>query len=200
MKTTLKSLFITLLVLSINGCADMTRMQKALTASAVCGASGAGIGALLGGGKGAAIGGLSGATLCGMLTYALASDPYTQSAAQQSESWEQDVGAKPVLVKAPVVVEDGEKRQRIDVQKMLLSDDQVVSGGRLSPDVKNHLRTAKNEARKVGGQVLVICPKSASPSVIRDIRNTGVDVEQDRSLTSGYVLVLSRNRADGIPV
>jgi hypothetical protein len=185
----------TVTTLALNGCANTNLSREAQAGlGALAGAAlGAGIGGAIGGGKGAAIGAGAGALLGGVATYALASDPYTQSVNQQGAAWQQETGAKPEIIKASQVVENGKTVQRIESQKMVVADEQMVYKKRLSPKVKKQLITAKQESLKVGGNVHVICPASATQKVMKEINMTGVTYSQDNTLYKGYVVVLSRS-------
>lgn len=199
-----KTLVIGMVTASIacTGCAPqggMTRGGQAAVGAGLGAALGAGIGALIGGGKGAAIGAGVGALAGGAITYALASDPFTQQASQQTQMLNQEMGAKTEVVKVSQVVENGQQVQRIDVQKAVLSDKDVASGKHLNPNAKNVIAKAVKGAQATGGSVTMICPKSASPSILNDISNMGATVHQDDTLTTGYVLVLARSKQD-LPV
>jgi len=185
----------TVMTLALSGCANTNLSKEAQAGLGVLGGAGlgAGIGGAVGGGKGAAIGAGAGALLGGLVAYALASDPYTQSVSQQGATWQEETGAKPEIVKASQVVENGQTVQKIDIQKMVVSDEQMVSKNHLSPKVKNQLITAKKESLKVGGNVEVICPASATQNIMNEINMTGVSYRQDETLSNGYVVVLSRS-------
>lgn len=187
----------TITSLTISGCANMTKEQKAALGALSGAALGAGVGQIVGGGQGAAIGAGVGGLLGGVVTYAFASDPYTQSVSQQATTWQQEVGAKPEIIKASQVVENGQTVQKIESQKMVVSDAQMVSGKHLSSKVKKQLMIAKQESLKVGGNVHVICPANASNTVINEISNTGVAYTKDNTLNTGYVVVMSKNN-DGV--
>lgn len=189
----------TVTTLAISGCANMTKEQQAALGALGGAALGAGIGGALGGSEGAAIGAGAGALLGGVAAYALSSDPYTQSVSQQATTWQQEIGAKPEIIKASQVVENGKTVQRIESQKMAVSDAQMVSGKHLSSKVKNQLITAKRESLKVGGNVHVICPASATRTVINEISKTGVAYTQDSTLNTGYVVIMSKN-SDGYQI
>ena len=185
--------FISLTVFIAAGCANMSKEQQAAMGAGIGALVGGGIGALAGGGKGAAIGAASGLALGGVLGYALASDPYTQSVTRQANDWQQQTGAKPEAAKTSQVVENGQKREQIDVQNMVLADNQMLSGGHLSTTVKKQLKTAKLESEKVGGDVHVTCPDNATPAIMDDIAATGVSYHQDSNMSKGYIITLSRN-------
>ncbi len=187
---------IAMIAIVLSGCANMTKDQQ--TATGVGGGAlvGALIGAAIGGKQGAAIGAGVGALAGGLAAHALASDPFTQSANQQAEVWQKQVGAEPEAVKVSEVIENGESRQQIDVQKMALSSSQVVANNRLSPRIKQQLTVAKNKAVETGGLVHVAYPSDTPVSVLSDIRNTNVSVGQDNSLIDGYVVYLARSKRD----
>lgn len=187
---------ITLMTFMLSGCANMSKEQQALMGSSLGALAGAGIGAAIGGGQGAAIGAGMGALAGGMAAYAFASDPYTQSVNQQSESWKKQTGVQPEAVKVSQVQENGETKQQIDVQQMALSSDKMVVNNRLSPTVKQQLTIAKQEADKNKGLVEVRFPPNTPASVITDIISTGVGVVQDDTLKEGYVILLGRSRSD----
>jgi uncharacterized membrane protein len=183
----------------LGGCANTHNLSQGQQTAAGAGLgalAGAGIGALIGGREGAAIGAGIGALAGGVAAHLLASDPYTQSVNQQSETWRQQTGAQAQTVKVSEVIENGEAKKQIDVQKMAVSTDRVVTNNRLSPVFERQLQVAKNEALKTGGLVHVAYPMDAPPEVLQDIRNTGVSVEQDNTLRNGYVVYLARSLND----
>ncbi len=189
-------LIVTTIVASIglSGCANMSKEQQAGLGAGLGALAGAGLGALIGGEQGAAIGAAAGLVAGGAVAYALASDPYTQSAAQQAESWRKEIGSEPEVVKVSNVTENGQSRQQIDRQEMLLSDTLVVSNNRLSPKILSQLVSAHKSALKTGGYVHVYCPANAPASVISDIDSTGVNYSKDNTIKSGYKLVLTRSQ------
>lgn len=183
--------------IALGGCANTNNMSREQQAGVGAGV-GAGLGALIGyaigGGKGAAIGAGAGLVAGGLAAYALASDPYTQSAAQQAKSWEKETGAAPEVVKVSEVTENGQTKKQIDVQKKQLSDAQMVSNSHLSPKIKDQLISARNEAQKTGGYVHVVCPANTPPSVISDIDSIGIGYSKDHTTQSGYTVLLARSR------
>ncbi|AEJ03243.1 17 kDa surface antigen [Nitrosomonas sp. Is79A3] len=187
---------ITLMTFMLSGCANMTKEQQAMMGSSLGALAGAGIGAAIGGGQGAAIGAGLGALAGGAAAYAFASDPFTQSVNQQSETWKKQTGVQPEAVKVSEVVENGEQKQQIDVQKMALSSDTMVVNNRLSPMVKQQLTIAKQESEKNNGMVQVLFPPNTPPLVVQDILSTGVSIAQDDTLKDGYVILLARSRSD----
>lgn len=190
------TLAITVITLAFSGCANMSKEQQAAMGVALGGLAGAGLGAAIGGKQGAAIGAATGATLGGVIAYNFASDPFTQSVTQQSETWKNQTGAQPEPVKVSQVVENGETKQQVDVQKMALSNDKMVVNNRLSPLVKQQLAVAKAESDKTKGLVQVLFPPNTPPQVVQDILSTGVGVAQDDTLRDGYVILLARSRND----
>ena len=187
---------IAMMAIVLSGCANMTKEQQ--TATGVGGGAlvGALIGAAIGGKEGAAIGAGVGALAGGIAAHALASDPFTQSANQQAETWKNQTGAQPEAVKVSDVIENGESKQQIDVQRMALSSSRVVTNNHLSTNIKQQLTVARNEAVKTGGLVHVAYPADVPITVLKDILSTGVSVEQDNSLVDGYVVYLARSRSD----
>ena len=186
----------TLITFLLSGCANMTKEQQAMLGTSLGAALGTGIGYAVGGSQGAAIGAGIGALTGGLAAYAFASDPYTQSVNQQSETWKQQTGAQVAPVKVSQVQEDGQTKQQIDVQKMALSSDKMVVNGELLPMVKQQLIVAKKESDKNNGLVQVLFPPNAPASVIKDLVSTGVSISQDDSLVDGYVIVLARSVSD----
>lgn len=184
----------------LSGCAGMSKgQQTALGGVGGC-AAGAALGILLGGGaKNAAIGCGAGAALGAATAYMLANDPYTQSVTQQANAWQQETGASTEVVKASQVVENGQNVQRIDSQKVVVPNEKMVSGKHLAPKAKQQLVNAKSQSAKVGGNVHVICPASATKTVLNDISNTGVTYTQEPTMQNGYVVVMSRNN-EGVPL
>ena len=188
---------ITILVFVLSGCANnMTREQQAGVGAGAGALTGAGLGALIGGKKGAAIGAGLGALAGGIAAYSLSSDPFTQSANQQAETWQKQAGAQPEAIKVSDVIENGESRKQIDVQKMALSSDQMVTNNRLSTTIKEQLIVAKEQAVKTGGLVHVAYPSDTPSAVLQDIRSTGISAEQDNTLKDGYVVYLARSKQD----
>lgn len=183
----------------LSGCAHTTNLSKegqAGIGAGLGGALGAAIGYAVCGAECAAIGAGAGIVAGGLTAYALASDPYTQSAAQQAESWKKETGSEAEVVKVSDVTENGQKRQRLDVQKMQLSDAQVVTKDRLSPRIKEQLINTKSSALKTGGYVHVVCPANAPSSVMSDIDKIGIGYSKDTTTASGYTIYLSRDRAE----
>lgn len=180
--------------LSLNGCANMSKEQQAALGALGGAALGGAVGGALGGGKGAAIGAGAGALLGGIAAYSLASDPFTQNANQQANTWQNEVGAKTELVSAPQVVENGQTVQRIDTQKMVVPSDKMVVGNHLSPKVRAQLVESKKATDSLGGNVQVVCPATASKAVLHEIQQTGVAYTQDQSLNQGYEVLVSRNK------
>lgn len=192
-------LAIALIGVFLGGCANTHNMSQGQQTAAGAGLgalAGAGIGALIGGAEGAAIGAGIGAMAGGLAAHMLASDPYTQSVNQQSETWQKQTGAQAEAVKVSEVIENGEAKKQIDVQKMALSSDKVEINNQLSPTIKQQLTVAKNEAVKTGGLVHVAYPADIPPDVLQDIRSIGVSTEVDNSLRDGYVIYLARSMRD----
>ncbi|MDR4516985.1 MAG: hypothetical protein MRK00_06325 [Nitrosomonas sp.] len=192
-------LAIALMAVFLGGCANthnMSQGQQTAVGTGLGALAGAGIGALIGGKQGAAIGAGLGALVGGVAAHMLASDPYTQSVSQQSETWQKQTGAQTEAVKVSEVIENGEARKQIDVQKMALSSDKVEINNQLSPTIKQQLTVAKNEAVKTGGLVHVAYPADIPPAVLQDIRSIGVSTEVDNSLRDGYVIYLARSMRD----
>ncbi len=179
---------ITLMTFMLSGCANMTKEQQAMMGSSLGALAGAGIGAAIGAGLGALAGGAA--------AYAFANDPFTQSVNQQSETWKKQTGVQPEAVKVSEVVENGEQKQQIDVQKMALSSDKMIVNNRLSPMVKQQLTIAKQESEKNNGLVQVLFPPNTPSLVVQDILSTGVSIAQDDTLKDGYVILLARSRSD----
>lgn len=190
------TLAITVIAMTTSGCANMSKEQQAAFGTGLGALAGAGLGAAIGGKQGAAIGAGVGALAGGLAAYALASDPFTQSVTQQSETWKNQTGAQPEAVKVSEVKENGETKQQIDVQKMALPSNKIVVNNRLSPMIKQQLAVAKNESVKTNGLVQVLFPADAPPLVVQDILSTGVSVAQDDSLQDDYVILLARSRND----
>ena len=189
-------LAMTLIAMATSGCANMSKEQQAAFGTGLGALAGAGLGAAIGGKQGAAIGAGVGALAGGLAAYALASDPFTQSVNQQSETWKNQTGTQPEAVKVSEVKEDGEIKQQIDVQKMALPSNKMVVNNRLSPMVKQQLAIAKQEAEKNEGLVEVRFPLNTPPLVVQDILSTGVSIAQDDTLKDGYVILLARSRSD----
>lgn len=189
-------LAMTVTAMATSGCANMSKEQQAAFGTGLGALAGAGLGAAIGGKQGAAIGAGVGALAGGLAAYALASDPFTQSVTQQSETWKNQTGAQPEAVKVSEVKENGESKQQIDVQKMTLPSNKIIVDNRLSSMVKQQLAIAKQEAEKNEGLVEVRFPANAPPRVVQDILSTGVSVAQDDSLQDDYVILLARSRND----
>lgn len=195
-KTLVVSVAVTIV---LGGCAhtnNMSREGQAGVGAGLGGALGAAIGYAVCGAECAAIGAGAGIVAGGLAAYALASDPYTQSAAQQADSWKKQTGSEPEVVKVSEVIENGQKRQQVDIQKKQLSDSQVVLKNRLSPKIKDQLISAKDSALKTGGYVYVVCPANTPSSVMSDIDKIGIDYRKDMTTVSGYTIFLSRNQAE----
>lgn len=184
------------MVIALSGCANMSKEHQAAMGAALGGLAGAGLGAAFGGKQGAAIGAAAGVTLGGIVAYNFASDPYTQSAAQQAESWKNQVGVAPETVKASKVVENGQMKQQIDVQRMTLTINQIITNESLSDDVKQQLSKANFEAKKTGGIVHVLYPSNTSAKVLQDLRSTGVSLEQNNTRNESFTILLARNQND----
>lgn len=189
-------LVIMLIAIALSGCANMSKDHQAAMGAALGGLVGAGLGAALGGKQGAAIGAATGVALGGIVAYNFASDPYTQSAAQQAESWKKQTGVAPETVKASGVIENGVNKQQIDVQKMILSNGQVISNDNLSDNIKQQLSNASFEAKKTGGIVHVLYPPNTSANVLQDLRSTGVSLEQNGTANGNFTILLARNQSD----
>ncbi len=189
-------LVIMLIAIALSGCANMSKDHQAAMGAALGGLVGAGLGAALGGKQGAAIGAATGVALGGIVAYNFASDPYTQSAAQQAESWKKQTGVAPETVKASGVIENGVNKQQIDVQKMILSNGQVISNDNLSDNIKQQLSNASFEAKKTGGIVHVLYPPNTSANVLQDLRSTGVSLEQNGAANGNFTILLARNQSD----
>ena len=185
-----------LIAIALSGCANMSKDHQAAMGAALGGLVGAGLGAALGGKQGAAIGAATGVALGGIVAYNFASDPYTQSAAQQAESWKKQTGVAPETVKASGVIENGVNKQQIDVQKMILSNGQVISNDTLSDNIKQQLSNASFEAKKTGGIVHVLYPPNTSANVLQDLRSTGVSLEQNGTANGNFTILLARNQSD----
>lgn len=194
----MKRLFlaITFITIVLNGCTNMSKEHQAAMGAALGGLAGAGLGAALGGKQGAAIGAAAGVALGGIVAYNFASDPYTQSAAQQAESWKKQAGVVPETVKASEVIENGENKQQIDVQKMTLTTSQVIVNDNLSGSIKKQLSNAYFEAKKTGGIVHVLYPPNTSANVLQDLRSTGVNLEQNSTRNENFTILLARNQSD----
>ncbi|MGZ8188528.1 MAG: hypothetical protein ACXWTN_07185 [Methylosarcina sp.] len=82
----------------------------------------------------------------------------------------------------------------LETQKHIYSDKQIVSGNRLSKKTKNQLIQASLMARKSGGNVHVICPASATPEILQDIRATGVTYYKDNAMNNGYIIIFSKKK------
>ncbi len=189
-------LAMTLIAMTTSGCAIMSKEQQAAFGTGLGALASAGLGAAIGGKQGAAIGAGVDALAGGLAAYALASDPFTQSVTQQSETWKNQTGAQPEAVKVSEVKENGEIKQQIDVQKMALPSNKIVVNNRLSPMVKQQLTIAKQESEKNNGLVQVLFPPNTPPPVVQDILSTGVSIAQDDTLKYGYVILLARSRSD----
>jgi outer membrane lipoprotein SlyB len=194
MKKTL--LISTAIIFLVSGCANMSKEQQAALGAGLGAALGAGIGKAVGGTNGVAIGAGLGAVVGGAAGYALASDPYTQTVTQQANVWQQDTGAKSQIIKASNVIENGQEVQKIETSKTIVADDQMVFKKHLSTKAKSRLIESQNKLIPLGGDVVVICPASATKTVIDEITNTGVTVNQDNSLRTGYVIVLTKSKND----
>lgn len=178
--------------LALTGCANMNRQQQASLGSLGGAAVGSGIGAAMGGSEGAAIGAGAGALLGGIAAYSLSTDPYTQLVSQQANAWQREIGAQPGVTQATQIIENGKKLQKINSQKFLLSEAQMVVGNQLSPKVKRQLMLAKQEAQKVGGRVQVLCPPNAPQAVLNDFKRAGISYTQDAMLRTGYAVLMSK--------
>jgi hypothetical protein len=102
----------------------------------------------------------------------------------------------PETVKASEVIENGENKQQIDVQKMTLTTGQVISNDNLSDNIKQQLSNASFEAKKTGGIVHVVYPPNTSANVLQDLRSTGVSLEQNSTLNGNFTILLARNQSD----
>ena len=187
---------ILVIAVAVSGCANTSKEHQAAMGAALGGLAGAGLGAVLGGKQGAIIGAATGAALAGIVTYNFASDPYTQSATQQAESWKKQTGITPNPVKVSEIVENGKTKQQIDVQKMALSKAQFIVNNRLSATVKQQLTVAKYNSWQTNGVVLVLYPPNTPADVLQDLRDTEVSLEQDNTLNDGYVILLARSQND----
>ena len=189
-------LVIMLIAIALSGCANMSKEHQAAMGAALGGLAGAGLGAALGGKHGVAIGAATGAALGGIVAYNFASDPYTQSATQQAENWKKQAGIAPETVKASEVIENGQKKQQIDVQRMTLTTTQIVTNDSLSDNIKQQLSNANFEAKKTGGIVHVLYPSNTSAKVLQDLRSTGVSLEQNNTRNESFTILLARNQND----
>ncbi len=181
-------------IMGLSGCANLSERQNQILISSLGVIAGTGVGAAVGGGKGAAIGAAVGGTLGALAAYALASDPFTQSVSQQADVWKNQTGVQPETIKASEVIDDGEKKQQIDVQKMAISESEAVANNQLLPVVKQQLSEGKKVLSKIGGEILVRYPPNTPATVLQDILSTGVNVSQDNSLKDGYMIYSARNR------
>lgn len=188
---------VTLMAFILGGCAgNMPREQQAMMGSSLGALAGAGIGAAVGGRQGAAIGAGIGGLAGGLAAYAWANDAYTQSAYRQSEAWRRQTGVQPEPVKITEVNENGQTKQQLDVQKIVIPSDKMIVNNRLSAIVKQRLTFAQNESEKNNGLVQVLFPADTPPQVVQELLSTGISVAQDDSLTGSFVLLLARSRND----
>lgn len=192
----MKKLLLVLMLMAVTGCANMSKEHQAAMGAALGGVVGAGVGALLGGKEGAAIGAAAGAALGGVAAYNFANDPYTKSAAEQGQSWKNQSGVSPDTIKTSEVIENGQKKQQIDVQKMNLTSGQVIENKKLSANIKQQLSNAYSESKKTGGIVHVLYPPNTSENVLQDLRSTGVSIEENDTLNESFVIILARNEND----
>lgn len=187
---------VTLTVFVLGGCAgNMTREQQTMMGSSLGALAGAGIGAAVGGRQGAAIGAGIGGLAGGMAAYAWANDPYTQSVYRQSETWRR-TGVQQEPVKITEVNEDGQTKQQLDVQKIIIPSNKMIVNNRLSSTVKQRLITAQNEAERNNSLVQVLFPANTPPQIVQEILSTGVSIAQDDALSGSFVLLLARSRDD----
>ncbi|UJP05543.1 MAG: glycine zipper domain-containing protein [Nitrosomonas sp.] len=189
---------ITLAAFMLGGCAgNMTREQQTMMGSGLGALAGAGIGAAVGGKRGAAIGAGIGGLAGGMAAYAWANDGFTQSVNRQSDIWRNQTGVQPEPVKVTEVNENGETKQQLDVQKIVIPGDKMIVNNRLSPAIKKRLAVAQNEAEKNDGLVQILFPADTPPQIVQEILSTGVSVAQDDSLyDNSFILLQARSRND----
>lgn len=174
----------------------LSRGEQAGIGAASGAALGGLVGGLVGGGKWAGIGAASGAALGGLVTYAFASDPFTQAAVKQSQMWEKDGGAKPQVTKVTKAVENGKDVDKIDVITQDIPESDMVSKSRLKKDKKETIKVAANAAKQTGGAVLVLCPENAPQKVLDEISETGCQVKRDSTVKTGYTLMMARSSKD----
>lgn len=190
---------VTLTTFMLGGCANMsgmTREQQTMMGTSLGALAGAGIGAAVGGGQGAAIGAGIGGLAGGMAAYAWANDPYTQSVYRQSEAWRNQPGVQTEPVKTTQVNENGQTKQQLDVQKIVIPSDRMIVNNRLSATVKQRLQTAQTEAERNNNLVQVLFPANTPPQIVQEILSTGVSVAQDDTLRGNFILLLARSRND----
>lgn len=188
---------VTLTVFALGGCAgNMTREQQTMMGSGLGALAGAGIGAAVGGSQGAAIGAGIGGLAGGMAAYAWANDPYTRSVYQQSETWRRQTGVQSEPVKITEVNENGQIKQQLDVQKIVIPNSQMIVNNHLSSAVKQRLMLAQTEAGRNNSLVQVLFPANTPPQIVQEILSTGVSVAQDDALSGSFVLLLARSRDD----
>ena len=183
----------------VSGCTSsggLSRGEQAGIGAASGAALGGLVGGLAGGGKWAAIGAASGAALGGLVTYAFASDPFTQAAVKQSQIWEKDGGAKPQVTKVTKAVENGKDVDKVDVVTQDIPEKEMVSKSSLNKHKKETIKQTVNAAKQTGGAVMVLCPENAPQKVLDEISETGCQVKRDSSVKTGYTLVMARSNKD----
>ncbi len=134
--------------------------------------------------------------LGGLAGYALTPDPFTQATAQtahECHEWQKDMSATPKATKVtPVVLNNGQKVNQIDEMRIPVTNDKMVTGGRLSQSGESLIRKAVNSAQATGGDVQVLYPADAPSNVVKRLLDTGASVQKNAPGTADYVLVISK--------
>lgn len=109
-----------------------------------------------------------------------------------SAVWLNGCGHTPITV-PPAVQSNMQQPQPMQVQKMSLTDKQMVKGKRLAKKVKKQLIVAQDEAVKAGGNVHVVCPATVPAAILSELEGIGVGYTVDYFSKTGYVIELSKD-------
>lgn len=106
-------------------------------------------------------------------------------------------GCSYTSVKVPAVVRShAQQPQPMQVQRMTLTDKQMLKGKRLAKKVKKQLIVAQDEAVKAGGRVHVVCPSKVPSAITDELKDIGVSYTVDYFVNTGYIIELSKNNSD----